>query len=1360
MKDSKGFMWFGTDNGLARYDGYTFKTFQILIDSVSTSNSRVVNKIFEDTDGNLWIGTAEHGLQLFDRIKESFTCFLNNPDDQNSLSHNTVNIIYQDRHNVLWVGTNDGLNKFDTRTQNFNAYKQKLKKTDSLKNQISTLYEDSHGTFWIGTWDGLYFFDREKEVFEKFDRLTNIPHINYRKITCIIEDKNGMIWIGTYWGIYKYNIITKETINFLTGDLETTVPRKTDARSHSKSIYIKSLNLFIESIVETKLNNDNQLWIATQWGLSKLDINQEKFETFHQSRNNPKSISTDYLKSIYLDDAGLLWIGTFTSGVEVLNTQLSPFHEVLTKVPGEPYNFPPISFLPDNDETLWVGALDGGLFKYDKKFNFIDNYKEWKLGKNTLDERQHNRINCIYEDSDQNLWLGYYMWGLVIFKKTQKSFKKIELNNSENVLVPNFINNILCDQFGILWIGTNSGLYIKKKDEKLFSPANNIKHDLLCMADIIRIFEDKKSNLWISTRNSGLFCLKPDQRASMKFIRYLNNQKDQKGFSGSYISSIYEDRNGIVWFGSDKGLEWFNYAKEEFKPDTNFNTDYSGYIIKVYGDNQNNLWIFHSMKGLIRYQPYSENANRVKVFDISDGLPFDKFNTYFLCNNSFYQSKDGRIFMGSGIGTGNGFLWFYPDSIKDNLQVPKVILTDFKVGNKEFILDSNINFTRHITLKYSENFFSFEFAALDFLIPEKNQYAYYLEGFEDDWIYSGNRRLANYTGVPPGEYTFRVKGSNNDGYWNEEGTSIRISILPPFWRTWWAYAIYLLVFVAIIYSIIHFYLRRQRLLSNLALEQMESEKLKELDTLKTKFFTNISHEFRTPLTLILGPIQQLITKINDESDKQVLSMVLQSTHRLKDLVSQLLSLSKLESGKMKLQCIKTDIIAFVRSYVQSFESLAKVENIKLVFTAEEKELLAFIDMEKISQVLNNLLSNAFKFTNKGGQIEVSIKSIKEGKGVNISISDNGQGIAPDKLEHIFNRFYQVDDTISREQEGTGIGLAIVKEMVTLHKGKIEVESTVGKGTTFTIYLPLESAVLKPDEIKTEKNPGSDIVHAKHILQKTDKRETIDAVPAEENENESKPILLIVEDNPDMRTFIRGFFNEDFKILEAGDGHNGLKIAADIIPDLIISDVMMPKMDGYKFCQKIKTDERTSHIPVILLTARASKESRMEGLETGADDFITKPFDGEELQVRVKNLIDQRKKLSDFYRKDFEIVQENKKEKILSMDEKFLQKAKSVVEKNLSSSEYGVEEFATDMALSRFQLHRKLSALINQPTTEFIRTIRLNYAIELLKNKTGTISEVAYDAGFNNPTYFSISFKKHFGISPKEYINQMNQKENI
>ncbi|MCD4683038.1 MAG: response regulator, partial [Bacteroidales bacterium] len=594
-----------------------------------------------------------------------------------------------------------------------------------------------------------------------------------------------------------------------------------------------------------------------------------------------------------------------------------------------------------------------------------------------------------------------------------------------------------------------------------------------------------------------------------------------------------------------------------------------------------------------------------------------------------------------------------------------------------------------------------------------------------------------------------------------------------------AYLIYGLLIVSVIYIILHYYLKRQQLLHQMALEQVEYDKLEELDSMKSRFFANISHEFRTPLTLILGPLEKLRSKISDKDSEQDLNMMQRNASRLQNLINQLLSLSKLESGKMKMQAIEMNIVSLVKEYVQSFESLAKQKKIEYLFNSSEENISLFIDKDKIEKILYNLLSNAFKFTGEGGRIEVTItplppsrgdiqpsifSPLKGGqRGVNISISDTGRGIPPEKLDHIFDRFYQVDDSYTKDQEGTGIGLALTKELVEIHHGEIIVESESGKGTTFTVFLQVGKDHLKPEEIgdstesvKTvemvvrEDSFGESVEQVEHF---TEPQIQEDISDGNSDEEDSKQLLLIVEDNDDLRSYIRSYLMADYRISEAINGEMGMVKAIEKIPDLVISDVMMPKMDGMELSRKLKTDERTSHIPIILLTAKAAMEDKLEGLEAGADDFLTKPFDPDELQVRIKNLIKQREKLKEGHLNRFKLSEDKETERVLSMDDQFLLKAKSTVEQFLSDSEFNVEYCAKELAMSRVQLHRKLRALLNQSSSEFIRTIRLNKAAIMLLNKSANVSEICYDVGFTNPAYFTSCFRKKFGQTPTEYANQ-------
>jgi len=624
-----------------------------------------------------------------------------------------------------------------------------------------------------------------------------------------------------------------------------------------------------------------------------------------------------------------------------------------------------------------------------------------------------------------------------------------------------------------------------------------------------------------------------------------------------------------------------------------------------------------------------------------------------------------------------------------------------------------------------------------------------MDGFEENWNYTdSDRRLVTYTNLDPGEYIFRVKASNNHGIWNEEGTSLTIIILPPWWATTWAYIIYTLIALSIIYYTWRLQLKRIRIKHDYEMSKFEAEKMHEVDEMKSRFFANISHEFRTPLTLIFGPAKDVIQKTKEPETKQNVGIIKRNASRLYALVNQLLDISKLESGKMKLQTSEHNIIPLLKGYVLSFSSLAERKKIKLNINSVDEILKAYVDTDKVEKIINNLLSNAFKFTPEGGKIDFAVEKLSNY--AEIRITDNGIGIAKERLEKIFDRFYQVDGSRTRESEGTGIGLALTKELVELHKGKLEVESEYGKGTTFKILLPLGKDHLKPEEI-IEKEVSEEIkVTAEEIepipnVEKEKVKSDVDLLIDTE-----KPLLLIVEDNKDVREYIISHLEEEYRLLEAANGEDGLQEALEHIPDLILSDVMMPKMDGFELCEKLKTDERTSHIPILLLTAKATNKDKVVGYETGADDYIMKPFDSDILKVRIKNLIEQRRKLREHFRKEGLIELDDKE--ITKVDKKFLQNVLQVINKYLSDTSFGVEILANEVSMSRRSLERKLAALTGETPSEVIKRIRLTRASKLLIKKSGNISEIALEVGFSNPAYFSKCFREQFGLTPSEYEN--------
>ena len=1341
IQDKKGFLWFGTFDGLNKYDGYTFTAYKTDPQDIQSLSDNKVSSIIEDQNGMLWIGTYIGGLNRFDPEKESFTRYTHNPNDSNSLNENGIITLYEDQEGVIWIGTYSALNKFVPATERFTHYKHDPNNTKSLgENEVLAIYGDRSGVLWIGTnGGGLNKFDRKKETFTHYKHDPNDPHsLGNNRIHSIIEDRTGMLWIGTNdGGLNKFDW-EKEIFTRYKHEPD-------DPKSISSN--------FVGDIYE---NQSGILWIGTNdGGLNKFDRGKEIFTHYKHIPNNPKSLSDNRVLSIFEDRSGVLWIGTNNGLNKILRSK--DFFTHFNHNPDDPKSLSNNRVYPifeDHFGMIWIGTFGGGLNKFDREKETFTHYKHNLGDPKSLSD---NRVLSIFEDRSGVLWIGTLGGGLNKFNREKETFTQYRHDpNDPKSLSEDEVLTIYEDRAGVLWIGTDQqGLNKFDREKEVFT---HYKHDpndpkSLSCNDVIPIYEDREGVLWIGTDRKGL---NKFDREKEIFTHYKHDPNDPKSLSYNSVGSIYQDQSGVLWIGTyGGGLNKFDRESETFQKYSEKDGLPDNVIYGILEDDNRNLWL-STNKGLSKFNP---NTEQFKNYTIKDGLQNNEFN-----QGAYLKSRSGEFYFG-GV---NGFNIFYPDSIKDNPYVPPVIITDFQIFNKSvpilreklseegidtLIIEKHISEIDELILSYEESMISFEFSALDYTNPEKNRYSYMMEGFDKDWNYTDSKkRFATYTNLDPGEYTFRVKGSNNDGVWNEEGTSISITILPPWWRTTWAYLFYTMLAVGLVYSLFKLKMRRVKLKHEYEMSRFEAKKLHEVDEMKSRFFANISHEFRTPLTLILGPVKEFIQGEKDSKKKKELSIIYRNAERLNNLVNQLLDLSKLEAGKMKLETYAENIIPLLKGLVLSFASLAERKKIQLNFNSGFSELTVYLDRDKIEKIINNLLSNAFKFTMEGGTIGVTVN--KTAKAAEIIISDNGIGIPEDRLQNIFNRFYQVDGSHTREQEGTGIGLALTKELVNLHKGEIEVKSKEGKGTTFIIKLPLGKAHLKSEEIlagKKEKveaiSPFSGI-----IPEEETPKERMDIELYMETDvsagKAGKPLLLIVEDNTDVRNYIKGYLENEYRILEAKDGKEGLEKAVEHIPDLIVSDVMMPRLDGFQLCEKIKTDERTSHIPLILLTAKASGRDKIEGLETGADDYIMKPFDAKELVVRVKNLIAQREKIIEHFKRQglFEISNLQ----IASRDKKFISKAIDIINENISAEDFDVTYLAKEIGLSRVQLHRKLVALIGHSPGDVIRLVRLTKAAKLIQSKFGNISEIALEVGFNNPANFAKAFRLQFGVAPSEY----------
>lgn len=1341
FQDTFGFIWIGDQEGLLRYDGYNLKRFkQTPFDTTSLSNNFVID-IEQDKNGNLWIATLGGGLNYFNQKTELFSHYLHDPKDPASLGSNRLTKIIVNDDGSLWIGTLDNgftIISWDSAGKpKYRQYIEQILPPDKPWNTILDMYKDTKGNLWIGTEGlGLQRLNIASGEIKSYQTDKNNPFsISDNFVSSICEDDSGSIWIGTGSRYAKSG-----------GGLNRFDP-KSEKFTHFRHQPGNPRSLSSDIINALMIDRDNGFWIGTsRGGLNYLSLS----ELYNQENPKFRKVREGSYSSIYEDSLGNVWICPSEFYVYKYDYRQNPFVHFRHK-PDNPnslsHNSAHSLFL-DKTYNLWIGHGIKGITVYNLKSKKYRHYKHDPQNTNTISE---NFVKALCADNNDNIWIGTANSGIDIFNPANETFRHIKANPNDSTALASNLIQILAKRFnGDIWIVSKKGglqLYDSEHKQFLnFDPDPNSIED----ESIYALCEDGAGRLWLGTTNNGLYNIVLNGRNLKSVKHYSYNALDPSGLNNNTINDIMiDEKQDVLWITTNGGLNRMDLSSGLFDHITEKDGLPTNFVMTMLQDNLGRVWMT-TTNGISRYNP---QTGKIINYDKADGLPHTHFGGSTKRN---VKTTGDTLFFG-----GRGVIAFNRRKIIDNPNIPPIKLTSFKINNKHVRLDTAIHSKKNINLNYDQNAFSFEFSALNYTNPAKNQYAYKLEGFHDDWIYTGNKRTASFTNLDPGEYIFKAKGSNNHGIWNEQGTSIKITILPPWWKTWWAYASYLILILILLNILRKYDLKRQHLKNELALEHKHSEKLREIDRMKSRFFANISHEFRTPLTLILGPIDKLLSRITESESRNELTMMQRNAKRLQRLINQLLDLSSLESGAMTIHVKEENIVKLVNEYVQSFESLAQLKGIELKFNAEDELIPLFVDRDKIEKILSNLLSNALKFTAEGGMVEVSVSGSRfasvdavYSNRVVIKVSDTGTGISSNRIDKIFDRFYQIDDSQKRKNEGTGIGLALTKELVKLHHGQITVDSRVGKGTTFSIYLPAGKDHFKNNEII------DDIQDADLALEKEDFA-TEETAFESANYNEQHPgrktdksIILIVDDNPDMRAYIRGYLDNNYKMIEAEDGQKGFDKATDTIPDLIISDVMMPKMGGFELCDKIKTDERTSHIPLILLTARAESVDRIEGLQTGADDYLIKPFDSKELQVRINNLIEQREKLRERFYK--EVILGSKDISVVSIDEKFIYRLIDICHKHMADSKFSIESIGLEVGLSRSQLYRKLKGLTGKSATDFLKTLRLKRAALLMLQHQENISQIAYEVGFNNLSYFAKSFKELFGKTPSEYLKSIEQ----
>lgn len=1302
IQDRTGFIWVGTGQGLYRYDGYQFRLFLIAPENQSNLTNNSIMSLFEDHRGRIWVGTVE-GLFMFDPATEGFTSFRALADAA-KINRPVVDIEEDENHNI-WMITNTlgnvpgGLVIYDSVQNTFQQYNH-----HGVLNFPTSMVRDESGKLWIGSNQGLIIFDPvERKIIEHVMPVGGSTNsLCSGDLSFIYREKNGVMLVASYQN--GFSRITYDGAG------------KMDFSNYNVSDGLSS-NCILSMMRDRKGN----CWIVTPKGVNVFSMSNRTAQVFRPS-DRDRVVTQETMSRVVLEDrSGNIWIGHQGEGISRVKPNKG-FMFLTSSQSGNILRGEIVSAVfSDSTDNLWVAISGKGIRKIDfnSDFNTLPSVEFFDL--------PDRYVNTIDQDADGNILLavereGFFLLDVSSGKITKKSnhgYRMVRQLSDETLLLSD------------VW-----RLYIGKQRASAYDISSLVTDS----ATFKRIVWPEYSSLaheggdkyWLATWQGDLFFY---DRSRNQFLSPKIDRAEPLR-----ISQLHVDRQKFLWLTAFEGLFKYRIIQNDagiaLKLEKKY-TEKDGLITKegasnlftpsMAEDNKGNIWLGHLGLTMI-----DTKSNKSTTYYVDEGLPFAGFSMH-----SAVRMKSGHLVF----GTKNGLLIFHPDSLRQNQHAPPVVITDFTVLNKRTLL------AKDVKLKYYENVLTFDFTALDFTTPDKNRYAYQMVGFDPHWVDAGTRRTATYTNLDPGTYTFHVKASNSDGVWNERGASFTIVILPPPWKTWWAYAIYSAAFIVLLLLARREIIKRERLQHEFKLKELEASKYHEIDAMKSRFFANISHEFRTPLTLILAPIQKRLELAQSTEDKIEFSLIQRNASRLLKLVNQLLDLSRLEAGTMGIKASNGDLVSFTRLLVQGFQSMAESRNISFIFHSDVQIINMWFDHEKLEKIIVNLLSNAFKFTPPGGAVSVKVfaetnpsKDFKDGY-AGITVSDSGVGIPEEQLVKIFDRFYQVDSSQTREYEGSGIGLALTKELIELHSGQISVNSTPGAGTIFTVKLPLGNSHLRHEDVV-----GS--------IPKTNVLPVIDAFEYPLVDNNPSPALqqdtiLIVEDNDDLRYYIKENLSELYTVLDAKHGKEGIDIAREKIPDLVLSDLMMPQMDGTQMCSVIKNDIHTSHIPVILLTAKADGDSRIHGLDSGADDYIPKPFEMRELRARIRNLIENRKKLRARFSGP---MQFNPAEvEVSSMDEKFLAKIKQIVETNLSNPAFGVEPFALEAGMSAAQLYRKLTGLTGYSPNDFIRHMRLQRAADLLSKKAGNVADVAYQVGFSNLSYFSKCFREKFEVTPSEYL---------
>ncbi|PJJ84315.1 two-component regulator propeller domain-containing protein [Mucilaginibacter auburnensis] len=1329
IKDRHGLMWFGTSNGLSKFDGSNFTVYRHEVGNENSLSTNEVVALYEDKQGRLWVGSSGGGISYYDRKTDRFVTLKPSHPSQ-KVQNISARSFYEDDKGNLWIGTYGNLFIVNLKTFQISSKRIRNKKVDEPGSfVVLAIFEDSLHRLWLGTNQGLFLYNRNADKFEVFlHNNADAYSISDNAIKTITEDTNGNLWFGTQNGLNKWLSYGKFKVYSAEGNSNRSIRNNV--------------------IFAVCSDSYGKLWVGTENG---VDIYNPATDVFEHYVNDPRdkfSMLSNSTRAIYIDPAGIYWVGTYRGGVVKYDKILALFdHKLSNPFDPQGLNAPIVnSFAEYKDGKVFIGTDGGGLSLFDKKTRLFKRF----ILQSKVTGKPANVVLCLHMDHLGKLWVGTYTDGLFQLDPATGSYRQFIADGTANSISSNDVSTVMQDGKGKIWIGTiGAGVSIydpatnkfnqfNKNGPTAFSPVSPLNDFINTIA------KGPNGDIWIASNGTGIAVYHPADRSVIIYDKLKNNLSDD------IVQSVLIAKDHTAWVGTNQGLSYLDNKTRKFITYTEKNGLANASIKAIVEDDRGILWL-STDQGI---SSFDRKQKKFRNFNSENGVQQASF-----LRSSGLRTSHGDIYFGGE----EGFNFFNPAQLPDVVLPNRVLLTDLKVNNVTIVpgekspLKEQIATSKEIRLKYGQNF-SIGYVALDYTAPMQNQYAYKLEGFDDDWNLVNRNRVANYTNIDPGTYLFKVKTNNTNKDEDAAVTTIEIIVSPPFWRSTFAYILYAASIAGGLFYIRRRGIRKLKLQfareqEELRVEQLieserrEAARVHELDREKIQFLTNLSHEFRTPISLIAAPVEKLIGQKLSNDINEDLGVINRNIRRLLNLVNQLLDFRKMEEHQLKLDLKADDVVAFIHDTADSFRDIAARKNISLEIKSSRPNWHAFFDHDKLERIIFNLLSNAFKFTLSGGSVSI-ITDVNENAitpYITITVADTGVGVPEADLDNIFNRFYQSQQPSYILNQGTGIGLSIIKEFVELQDGTITAKLLPERGMQFIVELPLEPIQEVTEQITT-------------VYQ-----EMVEADPFDEpvddtaiNTDQTTKVLL-VEDNDEFRQYLAGHLSKYYQIIEAANGKEGWQKALSTHPQLVVSDISMPEMNGVELSKKLKGDKRTRHIPVILLTAIIGEEEQLKGLNAGANDYLTKPFNFQILHARISNLLELNKSLKDTYSKQIHMVAEQPAE-TESADVKLLNSLMAFMESRMSDSNLSVEDLSKHAGMSRGSLYYKLIELTGLTPIEYMRSVKLEKAAALLTSSDYNVAQIAYMTGFGTPSYFSRMFKGKYGVLPSEYLNDKRGKQ--